>query len=489
MGVRLNPLDKMLQDYFTCNPHAASYLGLHEYDSLYSELSKEWLEDCLDKNEINLEELSSWEAEELEVDVQEAIRTVKVEQIIEGFWRPWKSYPVAPQAISEHVLSLLIRESNDVHKNYAMERRIKAIPKMLENSKELLERPKRIWVQLARAELNGLKLTLVDLNAPSDVLNKLVDYDKWLDSIEPEEGFEPIGETLFKELLSVRGIREDPFELAAEAKKRAKELREQLEEAPPGKDVENAKEVYLEAVSRAKRFVKEKRIAPLAPDEELDVVDTPKPLVPTIPYAAYMPPPVYSWRKLGNLLVTPGASKRDYYDILNTAVHETYPGHHLQLTLPPPTVYRPVVANATDLIEGWAHYTEELMMEQGFENHPRYKWQVLKDSLWRWVRVYVDVELSTGKMSFEDAVKELVEVAMLDERSAQAEVLRYTLSPGYQLSYAYGKMRIKEMREEVREYMGSKFSLLKFHELLLSEGALPVDEIRRRLLEKVQTLP
>ena len=483
----MNPLDKALHDYFSCNPHAASYLGIHDYDPLYADLSREWFESCLDKTEMNLEELSSWDNENLEIDIQEAIRSIKVEQLLEGLWRPWKSYPVAPQAISEHILSLMIRDSTEAHKRYSMERRIKAIPEMLENSKELLERPRSLWVSLAKAELNGLKLTLVEINTPSDVLNKLVEFDKWLDSLQPDEGFEPIGETLFRELLSIRGIKEDPFTLANEARRKAKEIREELEEAPAGKEVESAKEVYMEAVTKAKKFVLENRIAPLALDEELEVIDTPKPLIPTIPYAAYMPPAVYSWRNVGHLLVTPGAPKRDYYDILNTAVHETYPGHHLQLTLHLPTVYRPVVANATDFVEGWAHYTEELMMEQGFEEHPRYKWQVLKDSLWRWVRVYVDVELSTGRMSFEEAVKELVEVAMLDEKSAQAEALRYTLSPGYQLSYAYGKMRIKEMREEIKEYMGSKFSLMEFHRMILSEGALPVDILRKMVLEKVQS--
>ena len=166
-------------------------------------------------------------------------------------------------------------------------------------------------------------------------------------------------------------------------------------------------------------------------------------------------------------------------------MHETYPGHHLQLSLHLPTKYRPIVADATDLIEGWAHYSEELMMELGFEKDPRYVWQVKKDSLWRLVRVYVDVELSTGKMSFEEAVKELVEVAMLDEASAKAEVLRYTLTPSYQLSYAYGKRRIKEMREEVKEYAGSSFSLYGFHRLLLKDGALPVDVLRKKILQEV----
>ncbi len=482
----MNPLDRAIKDMFDCEPFSASYMGLHEYDFLYPPLGCDWINSCLDKLELNLSELSSWEDERLELDIAEATRTLKLNQIVEGFWRPWKSYPIAPSLIAEGIISLMVRDAPDVVKKKAMEVRINAIPIMLENSKEMLSKPKKLWVQLAKAELEGLKLTLLDMEAPSEPLRALESYEKWLDSLEADEGFEPIGETLFEEMLRIRGIEESPSSLALMARKKAKELREELEEAPEGKEVENAKEVYSEAVERARKFVIEKEIAPLSPDEEVEVIDTPKPLIPTIPYAAYISPPPYDWRNLGHLLVTPGAAKRDFYDILNTAVHETYPGHHLQLSLPQPTKYRPIVAQATDLIEGWAHYTEELMMEEGFENHPRYKWQVKKDMLWRWVRVYVDVELSTGKMSFEEAVKELVEVALLDEKSAYSEVLRYTLTPGYQLSYAYGKMRIKELREEVKEYMGSKFNLKEFHWMVLKEGALPVDVIRRRVIEEIQ---
>ncbi|UXD22837.1 hypothetical protein IPA_08765 [Ignicoccus pacificus DSM 13166] len=486
MGDPLNPLDKTLQDMFSCEPQTATYLGLHEYDFLYPELGCEWMSKCLDTLELDLSELSSWEEEKLELDIQEAVRSLKVMQITTGFWRYWKSYPIAPGLISEMLISTILRNAPEDFKKKALEARIKAIPRMLENSKEMLSKPKKVWVQLARAELNGLKLMLLDMNAPNDVLESLAEYDKWLDSLEPEEGFEPIGETLFEELLRIRGIVETPSSLASWARSEARKLKEELGEEPQGKEVENAKDVYLEAVKRAKNFVIEKKVAPLALDEELEAIDTPKPLIPTIPYAAYFPPAPFEWRNLGYLSVTPGAAKREYYDILNTAVHETYPGHHLQLSLHLPTRYRPIVANATDLIEGWAHYTEELMMELGFETNPRYVWQVKKDMLWRLVRVYVDVELSTGKMSFEEAVKELVEVAMLDENSAKAEVLRYTLSPGYQLSYAYGKRRIKEMREEVKEYLGSKFSLYEFHKTLLKEGSLPVDVLRKLILEEVQ---
>ncbi len=482
----MNPLDESLLAWFKCFPHHASFLGLSQYDSLYPELSLAWMEKCVDELNSSLANLEDWEDEALEIDASEAVRSLRSSLLEFAFWKPWKGYPIAPSVITELILTVLLRKDlPEPHKSEALAKRIKAIPEILENSKELLERPRELWVRLALAELEGLKLTLLELSVPQEVLAKLVEYEKWLEGLEPDEGFEPMGEPLFRELLGVRGIRMGIESLESLARKKAEELREELGERPSGKAVEDPKEAYAESVKRAREFVVEKRLAPLSPDEQLSIEETPKPLVPTIPFAAYNPPSPFSFLNMGYLFVTPKASKKDYYEILNTAVHETYPGHHLQLSLKLPTKYRYVVANATDLVEGWAHYSEWLMYENGFDDHPRYRWEVMKDSLWRWVRVYLDIGLSTGKLSFREAVEELTEVVGMDEEAAKAEAIRYTLTPGYQLSYAYGKMRILEMREKFKEYLGSKFDLYSFHEALLSEGALPVDVLEGIVAKKL----
>ncbi len=473
-------LDEAIERFLTYYPSQATHMGLHEYDLSVPDLSREGMEKFLDWVPDCLAKLKEWESGSLELDRDQIVRELEQALIYVGEWRFWKYYPVAPSTASDLLISIITSPIPKSFKEAALAARMKKLPELFERSKELLEKPKELWVQLARAELQGLKLLLVNMNAPEEVKEAVEEYDKWLDSLEPDKGFEPIGEELFERLLESRYIKMSPAELASLARKKAKELREELEEAPPGKEVESAKEVYAEAVKRAKTFVTENKIVPLAPDEELDIMDTPEPLRPTTPYAAYLPPEAFSPFNLGFLLVTPGAAKRDYFDILNTAVHETYPGHHVQLSTHLPTRYR-YFAASTDYIEGWAHYTEELMLEKGFEKHERYVWQVKRDMLWRWVRVYIDVELSTGRMSFEEAVKELVETAMLDEKGAYAEVLRYTLTPGYQLSYAYGKMRIKEIKEIVKELEGSKFSEYEFHGKFLKIGALPVDLIKEKV--------
>ncbi len=477
----LNPLDEVVLTTFKHSPHLASFYGLRDYDFLVPKLNKEGIEEMLNDYLELSSKLKDYEPEneELRLDRDQFLRELRQSYITLEGWKLWRHYPLAPDVITEMLLSIIFSDANEKHKEEALKARIKAIPQMLEESKELLEEPYSIWVSLTNMQLQGLRLMLLDMNVPNEVLVALEEYSKWLSSLQPKEGFKPIGEELFEELLRARGIEEDSESLAKWAREEAFKLKDELGKPPEGLEAEDPRKAYIEAVKRARAFVKEKAIVPLPPDEELDVRDTPEPLRPIIPFAAYYPPQRFSPFNKGTLIITPGASKRDYFDILNTAVHETYPGHHVQLTFPLPTKYR-AFADATDYVEGWAHYTEELMLEQGFEEHPRYAWQVKKDALWRLVRVYVDVWLSKGKMSFEEAVRELVEVAMLDEESAKAEVLRYTLTPGYQLSYAYGKRRIKEMREMVMQE--SKFSLYEFHERFLRFGALPVDVIKELII-------
>ena len=479
----MRPLDDVIRGWFEHNPQMASYLGLSEYDFSVPSLSREGLEKYLDWCVEAVSKLKEWDAGGLQLDKEAVLRELELELLVLGEWRPWRHYPLAPSVASELLLSILLSSKPEEHKKAALAHRLKLLPKIFEESKELLEKPKKAWVELARAEMQGLKLLLLEIGAPDEVKRAVEEYHKWLDGLEGEEGFQPMGEELFERLLEVRGIRMSANELEVLGRKKAKELREELGEAPEGVEVEDPKAAYSEAVAKARKFVVEKKLVPLAPDEELEVIETPEPLRPTIPYAAYQPPAPFSPFNYAYLMVTPGSTKKDYFDILNTAVHETYPGHHVQLSFHLPTKYR-YLASATDYIEGWAHYAEWLMFEWGFEAHPRYAWQVKKDSLWRWVRVYVDVGLSTGRMSFDEAVRELTEVAMLDEASATSEALRYTLTPGYQLSYAYGKMRIMELREAYKEYAGTSFSLYDFHEKFLSFGALPVDSIGELLLSQ-----
>jgi uncharacterized protein (DUF885 family) len=167
--------------------------------------------------------------------------------------------------------------------------------------------------------------------------------------------------------------------------------------------------------------------------------------------------------------------QHNYPAILNTSVHEGYPGHHLQLVCANqhPSLAR-IFAEGTEFIEGWAHYCEELMSQKGY--HPSHETQFLRELAvtWRAVRVIVDVKLSCGEMGFDDAVDLLVKETGMEKSSALAEVKRYTSTPTYQLSYLLGKHQIFELKDRMNKKYGDQFSEKKFHNAMLYAGSLPM---------------
>jgi uncharacterized protein (DUF885 family) len=97
----------------------------------------------------------------------------------------------------------------------------------------------------------------------------------------------------------------------------------------------------------------------------------------------------------------------------------------------------------------------------------------LNDILWRACRIIIDIELTRGRMTPSEAVSLLVDRAAMEPRQAAAEVNRYTYTPGYQLSYLYGKHLLLELRENLRQRSNGSFSLREFHDRLLYAGCVP----------------
>ena len=176
------------------------------------------------------------------------------------------------------------------------------------------------------------------------------------------------------------------------------------------------------------------------------------------------------------------------------AVHEGYPGHHLQHSLAHracslyrnnPFVGFPVDGAARfglDLVEGWAHFCEEMMKDQGFHDTPQSRYWMVEDQLFRAVRILVDIDLSRGRMSSAEAAGFLCDELGMPRSGAEAEVRRYTTSPTYQLCYLLGKHKIEQLRDEVRTSEGESYSDRRFHEMVLAEGCIPVEMIRERCL-------
>lgn len=128
------------------------------------------------------------------------------------------------------------------------------------------------------------------------------------------------------------------------------------------------------------------------------------------------------------------------------------------------------------------------MREKGFITDLETRFIQINDMIWRAVRIIVDVKLSRGEMSFEEAVEMLVKEAGMSREAAVAEVKRYTQTPGYQLSYLLGKHLILKLKEEVKQKMGDKFDEKFFHDTITANGYLPISMLRKIFERKISKL-
>jgi len=178
--------------------------------------------------------------------------------------------------------------------------------------------------------------------------------------------------------------------------------------------------------------------------------------------------------------------------VISTAVHEAYPGHYIQfLWLPQaPSRVRKLLGANTD-VEGWAHYTEQMMLDEGYgqpgagakdERESKFlRLGQLQDALLRNARFIVGIEMHTGKMSYDEAVAFFQKEGYQSKESAIIETKRGSSDPTY-LYYTLGKLEIMKLREDMKKKQGAAFSLEKFHDDFLRQGFPPVKIVREALL-------
>ena len=174
------------------------------------------------------------------------------------------------------------------------------------------------------------------------------------------------------------------------------------------------------------------------------------------------------------------------YDTLKIiSVHEVYPGHfvhhlHNRYGRELPLVNR--VATAYSFTEGWAHYTEQMILEAGYgEGQPKLLLTQLLEALVRNCRYMCSLRMHTEKMTLDEATKFFMENAYMAELPARREALRGTFDPGY-LNYTLGKLMILKLREDYQREQGGAYNLKEFHDRLLSFGGPALPLLRPALL-------
>jgi uncharacterized protein (DUF885 family) len=178
--------------------------------------------------------------------------------------------------------------------------------------------------------------------------------------------------------------------------------------------------------------------------------------------------------------------------IISTAIHEAYPGHYLQfLWVPqaPSTVRKLLGASSND--EGWAHYCEQMMLDQGYgqpgtgardaRDAKMIHLGQLQDALLRDARFVVGIRMHTGQMTFDQAVRFFVEEGYQTHASGLVETKRGTADATY-LYYTLGKLQILKLRADLEKKEGAHFSLEQFHDDFLKQGFPPIKIVRRALL-------
>ena len=167
------------------------------------------------------------------------------------------------------------------------------------------------------------------------------------------------------------------------------------------------------------------------------------------------------------------------------SMHEVYPGHFLHfqhLRQVDSKVRKSTLFAPTSMIEGWAHYCEQMMIEAGFRrNDPTIRLGQLAEALVRLARFVVCIRLHCEDMSVEQGMRLFRDEAFLEEPTARREAERGTFDPTY-LVYSVGKLMLLKLRRDFKEQEGGRFSLRGFHDALLGKGCAPFSALRRLLL-------
>ena len=532
--------DEMLRRLLEINPDAGTALGLHDpYDFRLPHGGAKRYEDTLAV-------MTDWsrsasalaKSENLDNDQRLSVKCVNLSrQFLEFLMKDFPIWKMNPDASDpSNVLFVMISRDYAPYEWRArtMSARIEAMPTYMEQFRSRFKgaRPVKVWTEMS-IEATGqipefLQFILgVSKGKVSDeILNdmkKNVDRAdeaikeqmEWLNSLlEIAEPNFHMGKDAFEKLLRMRGLGMDSNQILALGEKYLLELKDQrakvAERIAPGKgvdaamasvrtrspkDFEAALKATVDEMEKAKRFIIDHGIATIDPTARLSVVETPAFMAPLLPYAAMFMSSKFDKVQEGMYIVTRPKDPRDiekhlnYASITNTAVHEAYPGHFHQGVIANRRTWIFQLMSGTDAlwagaetVEGWAHYCEKMMFDRGYEATDDAELEMLNGAIWRACRIIADVKLSRGEAKIPELVDWMIKETGMARDATDAEVKRYSMTPGQALSYLIGRHLILGLRGEIEKKLGPRFDEKRFHDSLASYAYLPFPLAREAVL-------
>jgi len=529
--------------YLALDPVRATELGVHDWDDRFPDLSRNAIAATIDEwrgwldrvEEIPRPSLSGdayYDHRILEYGIRAAL--LELEEI-----RGWVRDPNFYNGLAARgIASLIDREFAPLAvRAEALRGRLDQFPALFGDARANIEDAPRVWTDLAIRNVAGTARFLrEDVPAALELqgLDELADREEVLEAIERAaqevDRFEAwlrqdltprsngdfrLGPDLFRRKL----LYEEHFDIDLETLRRmndtaiedyrawvereAKSIDSQLPAAEVMSKIterhpqsEELLEIASQYVEQTRKFVIERDLVTL-PSDELPVV-RPTPEFARSGFASMSTPGPFergtTTAYFNITLVDPGWSERqqaehltyfNYPGLLGISIHEVMPGHFVQLLYRQsvPTDLRKVFMPAS-LIEGWAHYTEQMMIDEGFGGqNPGLRLGQLRRALQRHARWHVGMAMHVSGESILEAAIEFAEIAYFAEFPALRETQRGTYNPTY-LYYALGRMEILRLRQDYRAHITSKgetFSIREFHNAILTMG-LPLPLAREALI-------
>jgi len=542
---------RYLKGYLDWRPQAAVALGLHEYDGKVSDFSKGSLDNELARLKSFDQKLNSVDTASLSQKMFFDYRILRmaVKNDISNF-EDLHVYTANPM-----IYAGLVDVNTYLKRNYApLQERLgyiiaveKQVPVLFASAKtNLADSIPKPWIETAIAICQGnagflkgdLLLALKEVKndslmgvfkkANDSAITAINSFVTWLqqEKLPRANNHYAIGEDNYRKmLLNSEALTVSPEKILAIGLVELKKEQERFNAAakiidPSKKPVEVYKTVQTEHptadslipvakkhLEQIRQFLVDKNIVTIPSEVRVQVKETPQyarstgtafmdvagPFEKSTESYYYITPVDPKWTPQQK---SDWLSMFDYYTTDNVSIHEAYPGHYVQglhLNASAATKIEKIFGSYA-FVEGWAHYTELMMVEEGFGNDggsvkaAKYRLAQSGDALLRICRLCVSVKMHCQGMTVDEATKFFMDNWYQGEKPSRQEAMRGSFDPGY-LFYTVGKLELLKLREDYRKQEGSNYSLKKFHDAVLDNGMAPVGFLREILLKDKNSWP